>query len=32
MLLPREGRHVALTVSFGVRDGIETWRRNFAGG
>jgi hypothetical protein len=31
MLLPPEGSDVALTVSFGVRDGIETWRRNFAG-
>jgi hypothetical protein len=31
MLLPPEGNDVALTVSFGVRDGVETWRRNFAG-
>jgi hypothetical protein len=31
MLLPPAGGDVALTVSFGVGDGIETWHRNFAG-
>jgi hypothetical protein len=31
MLLPPEGSDVALTVSFDVLDGLEIWRRNFAG-
>jgi hypothetical protein len=31
MLLPPAGSDVALTVSFGVREGVETWRRDFAG-
>ena len=31
MLLPPEGSDVALTVSVDVLDGLEIWRRNFAG-